>query len=69
MDRQTALKNTIQLIESAYFTLGKEWTINPSHLDTFTPSEARALFGELLDFYKYNGIRYQIKKYINKEVV
>lgn len=34
-----------------------------------SPSEARALFGELLDFYKYNGIRYQIKKYINKEVV
>ena len=25
------------------------------------PSEARALFGEILDFYKYYGIRYQLK--------
>lgn len=25
------------------------------------PSEARALFGEILDFYKYNDIRYQLK--------
>ena len=35
MDRQTALKNTIQLIDSAHFTLTKEWTINPNHLDTY----------------------------------
>lgn len=40
MDRQTALKNTIQLIESAYFTIAKEWTINPSHLDSY-----RKIFG------------------------
>lgn len=25
------------------------------------PSEARTLFREILDFYKYNGIRYQLK--------
>ena len=25
------------------------------------PSEAHALFGEILDFYKSNGIRYQLK--------
>ena len=25
------------------------------------PSEVYALFGEILDFYKYNGIRYQLK--------
>jgi len=33
------------------------------------PSEARALFREILDFYKYNGIRYQLKNnaYLFKE--
>lgn len=40
MDQQTALKKITQLIESAYFTLAKEWTINPSHFDMF-----RSIFG------------------------
>lgn len=26
------------------------------------PSEARALFGDILDFYKYHGVRYQLTK-------
>lgn len=38
----------------------KKYGIRP--LCEAVPSEARTLFGEILDFYNYHGIRYQLTK-------
>lgn len=56
MDRQTALRNTVQLIESAHFTLVKEWTINPSHLDTF-----RSIFGHYVRLLRGQDSSYSLE--------
>ena len=56
MDQQTALRKTIQLIESAYFTLAKEWTINPSHLDTF-----RTIFGHYVRILRGQDSSYSLE--------
>lgn len=56
MDQQTALRNTIQLIESAHFTLAREWTINPSHLDTF-----RTIFGHYVRILRGQDSSYSLE--------
>lgn len=56
MNQQTAQRNTILLIESADFTLRKEWTINPSHLDTF-----RTIFGHYVRLLRGQDSNYNLE--------